>query len=112
MATRISCPTPEQRRPCHAHEPDPTFTPTDEQQEALRQVRTGGVHALISACGPDHAVGASVNYLYSFTLGVGLPLWDSYKVLYQAGVVILVQEDPRYPYAYEVRLHPNHPLNN
>lgn len=106
-----ACRTPEQRRPCHEHEPRPHLL-SHTQHQALGHIRTGCVRVLISACGPDSAVGASVHHPdAAFHVRTGLPGWQTYKVLYQAGVVVLRRTDEKYPYDYRIELNPAHPIN-
>jgi hypothetical protein len=79
----------------------------------MTYVRQRQVRAVISKCGPDRAVAATVDYVdMPYVPGCNLPTWDTYKALYQAGVVILRQDDPRFPYDYIVEPHPGHPLNH
>jgi len=102
------------RKPVHEHEPDPNYRALSQtQQQALRYARTDGVRILISACGPDEAVRASVDHTHRpyWKRAIEYPQWATYKSLYLHGVIRLVQDNPAHPYFYKAEPVAAHPLN-
>lgn len=115
MTAPVVCPAPapDVRRPCHSHTPQSGHVLNVTEHRAMTYVRARQVRAIISKCGPDRAGAATVDYLgLPFVPGCDLPGWSTYKTLYEAGVVILRQDDPRFPYDYIVEPNPDHPLNH
>ena len=85
---------------------------TPEHRRAMRIVHDGRVRFLISACGPDDALACGVDHLETpYVRYADKPGWQTYKELYQHGLIRLVQDDPAYPWGYRAEPHPDHLYN-